>query len=70
MKDIDFAPQLFFGSPIENKPSLPDGFRFIERRRHFLVATDGKSEYFVSKEALFLKDPILGFICKSQTIKL
>lgn len=59
-----------FGSPIEGKPKLPEGFQYNEEVGCFLIATDGKNKYFVTKEELVLKDPDTGFLNQERIIKL
>ncbi len=49
---IHGTPSFIFGI-VANKPQLPHGFTFIEGRRDFLLATDGKREYFVTRAKLY-----------------
>jgi len=45
----------FFFGIIADKPQLPTGFAFIEARDEWLLATDGRREYFVARTKLYLR---------------
>jgi len=42
----------FYGSPVPDKPPLPDGFRYVESERYWLLALDGEKEYYVTATKL------------------